>query len=137
MNLRFRYWFMFVGSFFVLAALFASDPDIGFLQGLPFGGSTLASLLILSKAVLAITFAHFGRKALFDYPEGDFQSVAANARTTSIGSGLLAIAYAIVIYGLLGLFGAGVNAQEINKVPDGNGIKTIQIEIPSGKCRWC
>lgn len=127
--MRFRYWFMFVGSGLVLAALFASDPDIGILQKLPFGGSTLASLLILSKAVLALTFAHFGRKALFDYPEGDFQTVAANASASPTGSGLLAIAYAIVLYGLLGLFGSSSNASEIPS--------HIQMESPAAKCKWC
>lgn len=106
--MRFRYWFMFVGSGLVLAALFASDPDIGILQGLPFGGSTLASILILSKAILAMTFAHFGRKALFDYPEGDFQDTAKKALEGSTGAGLLAVAYAIVFFGLVGLFGKGI-----------------------------
>ena len=106
--MRYRDKFMMFGSGAVLLALFASDPDIGFLQNLPFGGSTLAGLLVFTKAILALAFAHYGRKALFDYPEGDFQKAAAKALESSTGAGLLAIAFAIVFFGLVSLFGKGM-----------------------------
>jgi multisubunit Na+/H+ antiporter MnhB subunit len=106
--MRYRDKFMFVGTGVVLLALFLSDPDGGILQNLPFGGSTIAGLLVFSKAILALAFAHYGRKALFDYPEGDFQTTAAKALEGSTGAGLLAIAYAVVFFGLVGLFGKGL-----------------------------
>jgi len=106
--MRYRDLFMAVGSFVVLAALFVSDPDSGILQNLPFGGSTIAGLLVFSKAILALAFAHYGRKALFDYPEGDFQTTAAKALEGSTGAGLLSVAYAIVFFGLVSLFGKGL-----------------------------
>lgn len=105
--MRYRDKFMFFGSFIVLLSLFASDPDVGILQKLPFGGSTLAGLLIFSKAILALAFAHYGRKVLFDYPEGDFRKAAAKALEHPIGAGLLCLAFAIVFFGLLMLFGKG------------------------------
>ena len=103
--MKYRDKFMLIATGIVLLALFASDPDIGFLQALPFGGSTLAGLLIFSKAIIALAFAHYGRKVLFDYPEGDFQKAAAKALESSIGAGLLTLAYALVFFGLLNLFG--------------------------------
>ena len=106
--MRYRDKFMLIGTIIVLFALFATDPDSGILQNLQFGGSTIAGLLVFSKAIFALAFAHYGRKALFDYPEGDFQKTAAKALEGSTGAGLLAVAYAIVFFGLVGLFGKGL-----------------------------
>jgi hypothetical protein len=106
--MKYRDKFMLGGIVVVLVSLFATDPDSNLLQALPFGGSTIAGLLIFSKALLALAFAHYGRKVLFDYPEGDFQVTAAKALEGSTGAGLLAVAYAIVFFGLVSLFGKGL-----------------------------
>ena len=107
-KMRFRDLFMSVGSGIVLLALVTSDPDIGFLQALPFGGSTLAGLLIFSKSIFALAFAHYGRKALFDYPEGDFQTAAKKALETSVGAGLLCISYSVFFLALIHAFSRGL-----------------------------
>lgn len=106
--MRYRDKFMLGGVLIVLLSLFATDPDSNILQALPFGGSTIAGLLIFSKALLALAFAHYGRKVLFDYPEGDFQATAKKALEGSTGAGLLALAYAVVFFGLVSLFGKGI-----------------------------
>ena len=103
--MRYRDYFMVIGSLVVLLALFATDPDSGILQALPFGGSTIAGLLIFSKALIALAFAHYGRKVLFDYKEGNFQQAAAKALESPTGAGLLTIAFAIIFFALVGLFG--------------------------------
>jgi|ERR1035437_564630 hypothetical protein len=94
--MRYRDKFMFIGTGVVLLALFASDPDVGVLNSLPFFGSTLAGLLIYSKAILGVAFAHYARKALFDYPEADMQSLAKKALESAEGAGMYAIAVAII-----------------------------------------
>lgn len=94
--MRYRDKFMFIGTGVVLLALFASDPDVGVLNSLPFFGSTLAGLLIYSKAILGVAFAHYARKALFDYPEADMQSLAKKALESAEGAGMYAIAVAIM-----------------------------------------
>ncbi len=111
--MRFRYWFMFGGSGIMLAALFLTDPDVGWLQSLPFGSTTLVWLLLLARGIVALTFAHLARKALTDYPEADMRALFAKAKTTSVGSGLALIALAIIIYGLLALFGSAARAQDV------------------------
>lgn len=103
--MRYRDYFMAGGSLIVLIALFVTDPDSNLLQQIPFGGSTIAGLLIFSKALIALAFAHYGRKVLFDYPEGDFQRAAAKALESPTGAGLLTVAFAIIFFALVGLFG--------------------------------
>jgi hypothetical protein len=94
--MRYRDKFMFVGTGVVLLALFASDPDVGVLNSLPFFGSTLAGLLIYSKAIIGVAFTHYARKALFDYPEADLQILARRALASPEGAGMFAIAIAII-----------------------------------------
>lgn len=106
--MRYRDKFMLGGVLIVLLSLFVTDPDSNILQALPFGGSTIAGLLIFSKALLALAFAHYGRKVLFDYPEGDFQTTAKKALEGNTGAGLLAVAFAIVFFGLVSLFGKSI-----------------------------
>ncbi len=101
--MRFRYWFIFGGSLVVLAALFATDPDSGISTGL--------LLLSLVTPLLALGFAHYGRKAMHDYPEADARRLFARAGESSTGAGLALVALAIVAYGLLGLFGSVARAQ--------------------------
>lgn len=104
--MRFRHLFIFGGSLLVLAALFATDPD---KQGLTTGMLVLG----LVTAILAVAFAHLGRKALHDYPEADARRLFAKAGENPVGAGLALIALAIVLYGLLGLFGGAARAQDV------------------------
>lgn len=97
--MRFRHLFIFGGSLLVLAALFATDPD---KQGLTTGMLVLG----LVTSILAVAFAHLGRKALHDYPEADARGLFAKAGEHPIGAGLALVALSIVLYGLLGLFGS-------------------------------
>lgn len=99
---RFRYWFLIGGSAFVAGLLFATDPDKG--------QSTSLLLLAIATGIIAVLFAHFARKALHDYPEADARRLFGKAGEHPIGAGLALVALAIVLYGLLGLFGR-VHAQ--------------------------
>lgn len=102
--MRFRYLFIFGGSLLVLAALLLTDPDQGLSTGL--------LVLSLVTPLLAVGFAHFGRKALHDYPEADARSLFRRAGEHPTGAGLALVALAIVLYGLLGLFGSVARAQD-------------------------
>lgn len=100
---RFRHLFMIGGSLLVLAVLFATDPDRGLTTGM--------LVLSLVTPVLAVAFAHWARKGFFDYKEADARTLFAKAGEHPIGAGLALIAIAIVIYGLLGLFGSVAKAE--------------------------
>ena len=97
-KLRFRNLFVFGGTAVVVAALLLSDPD----QGL----STGMLLLSAASGLIAVALAHLGRKALHDYPEADARTLFRKAGEHPIGAGLALIALAIVLSGLLGLFGS-------------------------------
>ncbi|NMG71835.1 lytic murein transglycosylase [Parazoarcus communis] len=101
--MRFRYLFIFGGSAIVLAALFATDPDQGISTGM--------LLLGLVTPLLALGFAHYGRKATHDYPEADARRLFARASESPTGAGLALVALAIVFYGLVGLFGSVAHGQ--------------------------
>lgn len=101
--MRFRYWFLGVGSLLVVGALLATDPDKGLSTGM--------LLLGLVTPLVAVLFVHLARKALMDYPEADMRSLFRNARQSATGSGLALIAIAIVISALLSLFGRAAHAQ--------------------------
>lgn len=106
--LRFRNLFLIGGSALVLAALFATDPDQsrGYV-------ATKILLLALVTPLLAVAFAHLARKALHDYPEADARKLFAKAGEQPTGAGLALVALAIVIYGLLALFGSVARAQDV------------------------
>lgn len=103
--MRFRNLFIGVGSALVLAALFITDPDRGMTTGF--------LLLSLVTPLLAVLFAHLGRKALHDYPEADARRLFCKASQDPVGAGLALVALAIVLYGLLGLFGGAARAQDV------------------------
>ena len=103
MKTRFRHIFIGGGAVAVLAALRLTDPD----QGL----STGMLLLSIASGLIAVAFAHLARKALHDYPEADARKLFAKAGEHPIGAGLALVALAIVLYGLLGLFGRAAHAQ--------------------------
>lgn len=107
--MRFRYVFIFGGSAAVLAALLLTDPDHGLTTGL--------LLLAVVTPLLALGFAHYARKALHDYPEADARRLFARAGENPTGAGLALIALAIVLYGLLGLFGSVARADVRTHIP--------------------
>lgn len=100
---RFRNLFLVLGSFVVLAYLLWSDPNEG--------NSTITFVAQLATPVIAILFAHLGRKALFDYI--DLSILYRKAKETATGAGLTFLGICIVIFGLLGLFGSKVFAQDV------------------------
>jgi hypothetical protein len=101
--LRFRWWFMLGGGALVVGALLLTDPDKD-------GLSTRLLLLSLATPMLVLVLAYASRKALHDYPEADARSLFAKAKEHPVGAGLALVALAIVMNGLLGLFG-GARAQ--------------------------
>jgi hypothetical protein len=85
------------------------------------GSTTVAWFILLTRGVVALTFAHFGRKALFDYPEADMRSLFQKARESAVGAGLAILGLSLVLHGLFGLFGPGARAESLDirtKVPD-------------------
>jgi hypothetical protein len=99
-----RNLFMVGGTLVVLAYLLTTDPTGG-------AGLTLTFLAQLATPVIAVWFAHLARKALFDYL--DMGEIFAKARQTATGAGLVFLGICIVIFGLLGLFGSQVYAQDV------------------------
>ena len=104
---RFRNIFLVLGSIAILAYLYVTDPNPGY-------GRTIVFLGSLATPVIAVFFAHLARKALFDYL--DMGQLYKKAKETATGSGLVFLGICIVVFGLLGLFGTQVNAQEVRTV---------------------
>jgi hypothetical protein len=103
--MRFRHLFLIGGSTASAGALLLTDPDGGIVTAL-LGMSLVSNLL-------AVLLAHWSRKALHDYPEADARGLFRMARTSPTGAGLALLALAVVLNGLLGLFGKAMAA-----VPD-------------------
>lgn len=101
--LRFRHLFMIGGTTLVMLYLFFTDPNGGNL--------TIPFLAKLATPVIAVWFAHLARKALFDYI--DLSQLYYKAKQSTVGAGLLFLGICIVIFGLLGLFGSQVYAQDV------------------------
>ena len=101
--IRPRNLYLIWGSIVFIIYFYWSDPNNG-NSILPFIGA-------LASPVLAVLFAHLGRKALFDYI--DMGTVYKKAKETATGSGLVFVGICLVIYGLLGLFGSKVFAQDV------------------------
>lgn len=100
---RFRNIFTLGGSIIIMVYLYLSDPNGGDL--------TIPFLAKLATPVMAVFFAHWARKALFDYL--DMGQVFKKACQTATGAGLAFLGLCIVIFGLLGLFGSQVYAQDV------------------------
>ena len=99
---RFRNVYLVLGGLAVLAVLLVADPDGGLVQKLPWGGTTLATLLVLATSVLYVGVLHLSRKAELDYT--DLKELFDKAKESStgaglaiIGVGLFSIAIAVVI----------------------------------------
>ena len=100
---RFRNIFTLGGTLVIMVYLYISDPNDG--------GLTLPFLAKLATPVVAVFFAHWARKALFDYL--DMGQLYRKAKETATGAGLTFLGICIVIFGLLSLFGSQVYAQDI------------------------
>ena len=94
-TLRFRHVFMGLYSLLVIIFFVLTDPDLGLIEHLPFGASTLAMMLILSKSVLYITLMHLARRALADYI--DLEGVYRTALDSPEGAGYVAIAISLTM----------------------------------------
>lgn len=80
----------------VLGLLMFSDPNGGSL--------TFILATQLATPVIAVWFAHLARVALFDYL--DLQELINKAKESAVGAGVVFAGISLIIYGLLGLFGA-------------------------------
>lgn len=100
---RKRNYFLVGGSILVLLFSYFSDPNGGAL--------TAAWLGNLVMPVVAVWFSYLTRIALFDYL--DMEEVYEKAKENATGAGLTFIGVCIVVFGLLGLFGASARAQDV------------------------
>lgn len=101
--LRHRHLFLIGGAILAAVASFLTDPDAH-------GLSTLLGGLAIIQGIWAVAAAHWGRKALTDYPEADQRRLFAKASETPTGAGLALIALAIVFVGLLLVFAPRAHA---------------------------
>ena len=102
-QMRFRHIFIGLGSLLTVLVLLMSDPDVSFVQNLPFGSGTLSLLIILLTSILYVGILHLSRKALIDYIdlEAFFKQALKTpegAGSAVIGIGLIMISIAIVIH---------------------------------------
>lgn len=102
--LRVRNLYLVLGCMLVILLLVLVDPDSGLVRQLPFGGGAVTTLVYMAKGILGSALLYVTRKAMFDYPEADLQSIGRDARRTPEGAalyaisiGLQTIAYAIII----------------------------------------
>jgi hypothetical protein len=109
---------LFLGCALAILGMYISDPNGGAL--------TVATLLQVLTATVAVGFAHLARKTLFDYINmGDLYR---KAKESAVGAAITFAGICIVLYGLLGLFGGQVRAEE------GVGLgKPVITEVSTGK----
>lgn len=103
--MRHRSVFLFGGVLIAAALSFWLDPDSGL--------STLLGGVALVQGVWAVAAAHWGRKALTDYPEADQRRLFLKASESPTGAGLALVALAIVFVGLLLVFAPRAHAGEL------------------------
>lgn len=101
--LRFRNYILIGGTLLVIMFMWFSDPNGGALT------TTLTAQL--ATPVVAVWFAHLARKALFDYI--DLKELYEQAKSTAIGAAITFTGICLIIFGLLGLFGNQVRAQDV------------------------
>jgi len=98
-----RNYLLVIGSLLVLLYTYFADPE---------GGPMLMGLLDkLTVPIIAVWFAHLSRKALFDYL--DMGELWRKAKESSIGAAITFLAICLVLFGLLGLFGNQVRAENV------------------------
>jgi|JFJP01.1.fsa_nt_gi hypothetical protein len=101
--MRFRHIYTILGTFLVTLAWILTDPDLGLITGMTFGVSTVATFMILAKAMLYVSLLHLSRKALFDYLDISEYFIKAKENPQSAAIALIAVsiftlAIAVVIY---------------------------------------
>lgn len=104
--MRFRNTYLILGSVLVVLLWLLSDPQTALVQNLPFGASTIASLVLLSKTVLYAGALHFTRKALIDYI--DLEEFFKMALKSPEGSGLAIVGVSIFCVAIAMLIQAAV-----------------------------
>ena len=92
---RFRNMYLGLGGSLVILLLILVDPDSGLVRQLPFGAGAVVTLVYMAKGILGSALLYVTRKAMFDYPEADLQSIGRDARRTPEGAALYAISIAI------------------------------------------
>lgn len=95
-DLRARNIYMVYGTLVVFLLMVISDPDLNFIESLPFGAEQLVLLTFLGKSILYATLLHITRKAFLDYKSADFDLAAQKALETPQGAGLLVVGIAIM-----------------------------------------
>lgn len=103
MRLRHRPIFLIGGALLTGVASYLTDPD-------PQGLSTILGGLSLAQGIWALTLAHWGRKALYDYAEADQRTLFKTAGESPTGAGLALIALSIAFVGLLMVFAPRAHA---------------------------
>jgi hypothetical protein len=97
---------LYVMCIALIGAIYATDPD---------GWATsTVRMMGLGAGLLAVAAAQIGRKLLFGYPEADMRSLFRRARESSVGAGLALVALALIINGMLGVFGPRATAAPID-----------------------
>lgn len=91
--MRFRHIYIGLGSFLVILLSLLTDPDTGIIKELSFGAGTVATLIILVKAVLYVGLLHFSRKGLMDYL--NLEKFFTKAALTPEGAGMALIAVGV------------------------------------------
>lgn len=127
-KLRFRFKFMVGGTLLALLGLLATDPDKG--------GSTGLWLVGIGGGMVALLLAHWGRKALMDYPEADLQELFARGRESPVGAAILALAVAIFFHAVLGLFAGRAHAQTSAPPPDPRAAVFAPIIKAESRAHW-
>jgi hypothetical protein len=94
--MRFRNAYIVIGGLLVILLNIITDPDLGWVQNLPFGSSTFVYLLIIMRGILASAFLYITRKALMDYPEADFRKLGIEASKHPIGAAVYAMAISLM-----------------------------------------
>lgn len=101
--MRFRHIYMGLGSVLVILLSLMTDPDTGLIKELPFGAGTVATIVILLRAILYVALLHVSRKALTDYFDleeycNKAKQTAEGAGNAVIGIGIYTVAMALVIF---------------------------------------
>ncbi len=92
--MKFRFMFMILIPFLMIMLGLLTDPDLGFIQNLPFGASVVAYSVFSLRALLAVVFIHLCRKGLIDYV--DLKIYFEKALTSSEGAGSAIIGVGLI-----------------------------------------
>lgn len=106
-KIPFRYIYMGLFSTLVILALIATDPDTHLIQNMPFGASTLATIVVLTKGVLLVTMFHLSRKGLFDFLH--LKTFFDKTLETPLSAAIALVALAIFMNSVANLLIAGIS----------------------------